>query len=103
MYNMYYENGVFVTPNVLVNGDNASITYKGILNNSGANSVIMRVGFGDNWENISDIEMKKTNDGFEAALPIYSDKNVKLAFKDSANNWDNNGGRNYTFEVQARM
>lgn len=103
MYNLYYENGVLITPNVVVKGDNASVTYKGILSNSGAKSVYMHVGFGDNWENTKDIKMDKTEEGFETSLPISDDKPLKMAFKDCANNWDNNGGRNYTFEVQSRL
>jgi hypothetical protein len=47
--------------------------------------------------------MEKTADGFKADLAVTDDKLLKLAFKDSASNWDNNSGRNYTFEVQARL
>lgn len=103
MYNMYNKNGVYITPNVVVKGDDASVTYKGILSDSGAHSVYMHVGYGDNWESTTDIKMNKTVEGFEANLPISDDKPLKLAFKDCASNWDNNGGRNYTFEVQSRL
>jgi hypothetical protein len=100
---MYFKNGVIITPNVIVKGDETSVSYKGVLSNSGADSIFMRVGYGDNFENSKDIQMKKTDDGFKAALPVVDDKPLKLAFKDSADNWDNNGGRNYTFEVQTRL
>lgn len=103
MYNMYYKNGVVITPNVLVKGDKASVVYKGILKDSGADTVYMHVGYGDNWDNQEDIEMKRTDEGFESTLPIISDQQLKLAFKDCANNWDNNSRRNYTFEVQSRQ
>ncbi|MDP4181562.1 MAG: carbohydrate-binding protein [Bacillota bacterium] len=103
MYNMYYENGVIIAPNVLVKGDNASVIYKGILSNSGAGSVYMHVGYGDKWENTKDLKMRKSDEGFEADIEIASDQPIKFAFKDCANNWDNNSGRNYTFEVQSRL
>ncbi len=103
LYNMYYQNGVVIVPNVIVKGDEASVSYKGVLSNSGADSIYMRVGYGDNWENTKDIKMEKTTDGFKADLAVADDKLLKLAFKDSASNWDNNSGRNYTFEVQARL
>lgn len=103
MYNMYYQNGVIIFPNVIVKGDEASVSYKGTLSDSGADSIYMRVGYGDNWENTKDIMMEKTADGFKADLPVTDDKPLKLAFMDSASNWDNNGGRNYTFEVQTRL
>ncbi len=103
LYNMYYQNGVVIVPNVIVKGDEASISYKGVLSNSGADSIYMRIGYGENWENTKDIKMEKTADGFKADLAVTDDKLLKLAFKDSASNWDNNSGRNYTFEVQARL
>lgn len=103
MYNIYHENGVVVVPNVIVKGDHASVHYKGILTNSGADVVYMHSGYGEFWDNTNDVQMKRTDDGFEAALPIFTDKPLKLAFRDSANNWDNNTGRDYTFEVQSRQ
>lgn len=96
---MYYQNGLVITPNVLAEGDVASVVYKGILKNSGADEVFMHVGFGEQWTDIKDIKMKKTEDGFETVLPITTDMPLKLAFHDSANNWDNNQTRDYTFEV----
>ena len=103
MYNMYFDNGVVVVPNVIVKGDKASVLYKGILKCSGADEVYMHAGYGEFWDNASDIRMRKSGEGFEAELSINTDKPLKLAFKDSANNWDNNSGRNYTFEVQSRQ
>lgn len=103
MYNMYHENGLVVVPNVLVKGDKASVIYKGILKESGADSIFMHVGYGDKWEGKMDIKMRKTEDGFETTLPIMTDSPLKLCFRDSADNWDNNSSRNYTFEVQSRQ
>lgn len=102
MYNIYYENGVVITPNVLAEGDRAKVTYKGLLFNSGADSISMHIGYGNDWTKSTDIQMSKSKDGFEATLPIASHDMLKVAFKDSAGNWDNNSGRNYSFEVQTR-
>lgn len=102
MYNNYLNNGVILTPNVVAKGDNASVIYRGILFNSGADSIYARVGYGDRWDNARDIQMKRTCDGFEAVLPVTTDAKLSLAFKDSANNWDNNSSRNYSFDVQSR-
>ena len=102
MYNIYYENGVIITPNVVAEGDTATVTYKGLLKNSGADAVYMHVGYGDNWRNTRDIKMDRTYDGFEAQLPVTDFDKLNIVFKDSASNWDNNSGRNYRFEVQSR-
>lgn len=100
---MYYENGVIVNPNVIVKGDKATVLYNGILKDSGADTVYLHVGFGNTWTDTKDIEMRKSKEGFEAEIPIKSDEQLKLAFKDCAGNWDNNSGRNYSFEVQGRL
>jgi len=100
---MYHKNGVIVTPNVIADGDNVTVTYKGLLYNSGANHVYMHVGYGDNWDNVSDIKMEKTSNGFVAKIPVKGHEQLNMAFKDCAGNWDNNSGRNYRFEVQANM
>lgn len=102
MYNMYYQNGVIVTPSVVAEGDTATITYKGLLYNSGADSVYLHAGYGDRWGKAVDVRMQRTNDGFEARLPVNSKDTLNISFKDSAANWDNNSGRNYSFEVQGR-
>ncbi len=99
MYNMYHQNGLILTPNVLAKGDVASVTYKGLLKNSGADTVYMHVGYGDKWKELKDVKMKLTTDGFETTLPITSDLPLKIAFHDSANNWDNNSSKNYSFEI----
>ncbi|HEX9061953.1 MAG TPA: carbohydrate-binding protein [Clostridia bacterium] len=100
---MYYENGVIIKPNVVANGDEATIMYNGLLSNSGADSVYLHVGYGSDWDNAQYQKMERTGEGFETTIPIKSSEQLKLAFKDSAGNWDNNSGRNYAFEVQTRM
>lgn len=100
--NNYIENGVILFPNVIAKGDNAKVVYRGLLSNCGADAVYMHLGYGDKWENRWDIKMKKTDEGFVAQFPVTSNKTLHIAFKDSANNWDNNSGKNYSFEVQDR-
>jgi len=78
----------------------ARITYSGLLAKSGADRVIGVYGYGSNqrWEDVSEVVMSKDSKGaFTATIPIVSGKNVNFAFKDSAENWDNNFGLNYTF------
>lgn len=78
----------------------ARICYSGLLATSGADKVIGVYGFGSNqrWEDVSEVVMTKDATGaFTATIPIVRGKNVNFAFKDSADNWDNNSGLNYTF------
>ncbi len=102
MYNLYVDNGVVIKPNVIAKGDDATVIYNGLLCNSGADTVYLHAGYGNSWDNTKDIKMTKTYDGFEAKVPVTSQQQLNMAFKDSANNWDNNNTNNYTFEVQER-
>ncbi len=100
LFNNFIQNGVVIKPNVLAHGDNATLLYKGLLQKSGAQSVVMHYGYGNDWSNSGDIKMHKTADGFEANFTVTSDDQLNIAFKDCANNWDNNSGQDYSFEVQ---
>lgn len=102
MYNTYYENGVILKPNVIAKGEDATVLYKGLLYNSGADQVYMHTGYGTSWTQQKDIQMNRTEEGFVAQIPITTADNLNIVFKDSANNWDNNASSNYTFEVQER-
>lgn len=102
MYNLYVKSGVLLTPNVIAKGEKATVTYKGLLKNSGSDAVYMHVGYGNQWDSKQDIQMRKTPEGFEAELPLTLHPELQVAFKDSAGNWDNNSGRNYSFEVLER-
>lgn len=78
----------------------ARINYTGLLAKSGASDITGVYGFGSNqkWEDVSQLTFKKDPDGsFVAVLPVEQGKNVNVAFKDAAENWDNNSGMNYTF------
>jgi len=78
----------------------ARICYSGLLSKSGADRIIGVYGYGSNqnWEDVSEVVLSRDATGsFTATIPITRGKNVNFAFRDSAENWDNNSGLNYTF------
>ncbi|MCE5284456.1 MAG: hypothetical protein LLG02_01210 [Pelosinus sp.] len=93
----YYENGVFIYPSTL---DTCHITYTGLLKQCGATAVYAHVGQGCQWKNTQDYQMEQTAQGFELSLPLPENVDrINLCFKDSAGNWDNNTGANYSFLI----
>jgi hypothetical protein len=74
-----------------------NIIYNGLLAKSGADQVYLHCGFGDpkNWQNVSTIKMERTQRGWESTLRMQNGL-MSFCFKDSANNWDNNNGYNWT-------
>lgn len=97
--NPYIDNGIYVKPLQVTVGDNIKISYDGLLAKSGANEVYAHIGYGNKWSSSKDYKMIKTNTGFETSIPVTNAETLNICFKDSINNWDNNSGMNYTFEV----
>lgn len=95
-YQPYRDNGVILTK---LSDHSVSVKYDGLLAKSGADDVYTVVGFGSNskWENVQTIRMNRIGNAFHADIPAKPGANINIAFKDSADNWDNNSGMNYTF------
>lgn len=91
-----------VKPTPITSGEKVTISYNGLLAESGAKQVYLHagVGFNDSWQDVTSIQMKKEGDkGWQAQLKINTVDRFNFCFKDSAENWDNNQGSNWSFEV----
>ncbi|MDP4092668.1 MAG: carbohydrate-binding protein [Bacillota bacterium] len=95
----YLTNGITLSPAVPSAGDTVRITYDGILSKSGATDVFAHIGYGNKWDKVTDYRMHRTTTGFETAIAVNNSDTMNLCFKDCANNWDNNSGKNYSFDV----
>jgi hypothetical protein len=95
----YVSNGVAISPALPSTGDTVKISYDGLLAKNGANHLYAHVGFGNRWDRVTEYKMTKKSTSFEAAIPISSGDTMNVCFKDCANNWDNNSGMNYSFDI----
>ena len=93
--------GVVISPALPAKGETVRLVYRGLLAANGAQKVYARFGFGDDWQKAMDYKMMRTAEGFEAALPVAGAATLNVCFRDSADNWDNNSGQNYSFEVSS--
>ena len=93
--------GIFVEPVPISLGDDVKIKYRGILAANGAQKVYLHAGYGHGtWKEVKDIPMRKTRDGgFSASLKIEDASCLNFCFKDEAENWDNNYGHNWVYEI----
>lgn len=93
--------GVNVYPTPITAGEDINIIYEGLLSNSGADQVFMHMGYGahNKWNKVQDLKMFHTGRGWEQTLSIDETSRLNFCFKDSANNWDNNSGHNWSFEI----
>ncbi|MCX7922615.1 MAG: carbohydrate-binding protein [Clostridia bacterium] len=82
--------------------DEFRLSYNGLLAKNRANDIYAVVSYGDNknWNDIKYYPMDNTGGAnFEVSLPINKNMNLNVAFKDNADNWDNNSGKNYSFNA----
>ena len=92
--------GIFMDPVPITLGDEVKIKYKGILAEAKAEKVYLHAGYGPDWGKTVDIPMRKLRDGsWTVSLQIEEPSSFNFCFRDNAQNWDNNYGRNWSFQV----
>lgn len=93
--------GVNVYPTPITLGEHINIVYDGLLFRSGATELYLHLGYGrhENWHGVRDIKMLRTGRGWEQTFEVDDPSRLNFCFKDSANNWDNNNGHNWSFEI----
>lgn len=99
---LYEENGIRLSKSALRVGDEVTLTYWGLLKDSGARSVKVHIGYNETWENSAYIEMEPSDAGFTASIALVQAGVFHFAFIDPAGNWDNNTGKDYSIPVAAK-
>lgn len=98
---MLNDNGINVSPTPITAGSRIEVEYDGLLSKSGAQEVYLHAGFGidDNWEKVLDLKMERGNGIWKTNCDVNTSDRFIFCFHDNAGNWDNNDGRNWSFEV----
>lgn len=93
--------GIAVDPIPATAADEITILYDGLLSQAGADQVYLHCGYGNphNWHQVKDLRMEKTGRGWVKTFKLQDDSRLNFCFKDSANNWDNNNGINWSLEI----
>jgi hypothetical protein len=93
--------GVYLDPVPITFGEELKVKYKGLLADSGAGKVYFHVGYGSgSWEKVSDVPMRKTKDGgWSVTIQVEESSSLNFCFRDDAQNWDNNAGKNWSYQV----
>ena len=91
---------IFFNTDKLVENSTVKISYTGKFFQNGSENVIIHYGFGENWNNINDIEMEKTELGYQAEIQLLDGETFNFCFKNGNNEWDNNDGSNYIFPLE---
>ena len=91
---------IFFNTDKLIENSTIKISYTGKLFQNNSEEVFVHYGFGNNWDNLNEIKMEKSELGFQAEIELVSDDTLNLCFRNTNNEWDNNDGQNYIFPIE---
>lgn len=94
---------IFFNTDKLIENTTVKISYTGELFQNNSEKVFIHYGFGLDWENLNEIEMEKTELGFQAEVELVSFDTFNFCFKNGNNQWDNNNGKNYVFPIEKNI
>ena len=94
---------IFFNTDKLVANTTVKISYTGKFFQENFEKVFIHYGFGLNWDNVSEVEMEKTELGFQAEIFLGEGDSFNFCFRNGNNEWDNNDCKNYTFEIEKRQ
>lgn len=91
---------IFFNTDKLVENSKVKISYTGKFFQDSSEKVSIHYGFGLNWDNVNDIEMEKTELGFQTEIELGEGDTFNFCFKNGNSDWDNNEGQNYIFPLE---
>ena len=91
---------IFFNTDKIVQNSKVKIFYVGNLFMENSEKLFIHYGFDETWENVSDMEMEKTELGFQIELDIPECSTFNFCLKNENDIWDNNNGENYVFPVE---
>ena len=93
---------IFFNTDKLVENSKVKISYTGTFFQDASEEVFFHYGFGNNWENVQDIKMEKTELGFQTEIELCSSETFNFCFFNEKGEWDNNCGNNYIFPIEKK-
>ena len=97
---MELSKNIFFNTDKLVQSSNIKISYTGTLFEQGSENVFIHYGFDNDWKELNEIEMTKTDLGFQAEVEIGEYDTFNFCFRNENNIWDNNNSTNYIFNIE---
>ena len=91
---------IFFNTDKLTTNSLVKISYTGKFFQDSSEKVFIHFGFGNAWENLSDIEMTRTDLGFQAEINLIDSDTFNFCFKNNKDEWDNNDCQNYVFNLE---
>ena len=97
---MELSKNIFFNTDKLIQNTKVKISYTGKLFQEHSNDVFLHYGFDNEWKDLNEIQMEKTDLGFQAEVELPEYQTFNFCFRDENNNWDNNDNQNYIFNIE---
>ena len=91
---------IFFNTDKLIENSTVKLSYTGDLFQNNSEEVFVHYGFGNNWDNLNEIKMEKSEIGFQAEIELVSGDTLNLCFRNSEGQGDNNDSQNYIFPIE---
>ena len=97
---MELSKNIFFNTDKLIQNTKVKISYTGKLFQNQAEEVYLHYGFDNEWKELNEINMEKTDLGFQAEVELPEYESFNFCFRDGNNNWDNIDNQNYIFNIE---
>lgn len=91
---------IYFNTDKLIENTDVKVSYTGKFYQGNNEKVFLHYGYDKDWNNLTDIEMVKTDLGYQAELKLIGQNTLNFCFKNQNNEWDNNCGNNYIFNIE---
>lgn len=91
---------IFFNTDKLIQNTIVKISYTGQLFQDGSEQVYIHYGFGNEWNDLNEVEMEKTDLGYQAEIKLPEYDTFNFCLRNSNDVWDNNEGQNYIFNLE---
>ena len=97
---MELSKNIFFNTDKLVQFSKVKISYTGRFFEENSKNVFIHYGFNNDWQEINEIEMEKTDLGFQAEIELPEYDTFNFCFRNENDEWDNNENANYVFDIE---
>lgn len=97
---MELSKNIFFNTDKLIQNSKIKISYTGKFFENNSEEVYIHYGFGLNWDNVNEVQMEKTELGFQTEIELLESETFNFCFRNENNEWDNNDSKNYVFELE---
>lgn len=91
---------IFFNTDRLTANSTVKISYTGKFFQDESKEVSIRYGFGEDWKNLVEADMIKTDLGFQIEVNLIDATTFNFCIKNEKDEWDNNDGNNYIFNIE---